>query len=132
MLAAEQLGGVILGSQHNFAWLTAGGTNGVDLSREAGASALFVRADGKRYVIASRIEMPRILAEEVPPDEFEPVEFAWEEEKASQTFITDSASSLIENNGALASDLPFGVGARVVEGAIARCRFSLVESEIER
>src|SRR3982750_1194474 len=132
MLAQERLGGVILGSQHNFAWLTAGGTNGVDLSREAGASALLVRADGKRYALASRIEMPRLLAEEVSPEEFEPVEFAWEDEKASPTFLAERAYSLIESKGALGSDLPFGAGTKVVEGAIARCRYSLTASEIER
>jgi Xaa-Pro aminopeptidase len=132
MLAQERMGGLLLSSQHNFAWLTAGGTNGVDASREAGASALLVRADGKRYAIASRIEMPRLLAEEVSPEEFEPIEFAWEDEKASPTFLADRACSLIESNSALGSDLPFGAGARVVEGAIARCRYSLTDSEIER
>ena len=54
MLAAENLGGVLVGAQHNFAWLTAGGSNGIDTSREQGAGALLVRADGKRFVIASR------------------------------------------------------------------------------
>lgn len=34
VLAAENLGGVLIGAQHNFAWLTGGGTNGIDLSRE--------------------------------------------------------------------------------------------------
>src|SRR5436853_2013362 len=111
MLAQERLGGVILGSQHNFAWLTAGGTNGVDLSNQAGACALVVRADGKRYVLASRIEMARVLAEEVSAEEFEPIEFAWEEEKASPTFLADRALSLIESNSRVGSDLSLGAGA---------------------
>lgn len=38
-LAAEQLGGVLVGAQHNFSWLTAGGSNGIDLRREVGAGA---------------------------------------------------------------------------------------------
>jgi antitoxin VapB len=132
MLAQEGLGGVILSSQHNFAWLTAGGTNGVDLSNQAGACALVVRADGKRYVLASRIEMARVLAEEVSAEEFEPIEFDWEEEKASPTFLAERALSLIESNSGVGSDLSLGAGARVIEGAIARCRFSLTDSEIER
>ncbi|HYJ45240.1 MAG TPA: M24 family metallopeptidase, partial [Pyrinomonadaceae bacterium] len=132
MLAVEKLGGVLLGSQHNFSWLTAGGTNGVDLSREAGACALVVRADGKRYVLANRIEMARILAEEARADEFEAVEFGWEEEKASPTFVADRALALLESGGGLGSDLPSGANTRVVEGALSRCRFSLTDSEIER
>src|SRR2546423_1228305 len=131
MLAAENLGGVLIGSQHNFAWLTAGGTNGIDTSREQGAAALVVRADGKRFALANRIEMARLLAEEISADEFEPVEFAWEEEKASPTFVADRARSLLEG-GALGSDLHAGPAALTVEGAVARCRYQLTAHEVER
>lgn len=110
-LAEENLGGVLLGSQHNFAWLSAGGTNGIDLSREPGAGALLVRADGKRFVIANRIEMARLLEEELSGAGFEPVEYGWEEEKGSSTFVTDLAASLLEGGNALGSDLPVGSGS---------------------
>jgi Xaa-Pro dipeptidase len=132
MLASERLGGVLLGSQHNFSWLTAGGTNGVDLSNQAGACSLLVRADGRRYVLASRIEMARMLCEELSAEDFEPVEFSWEEDKSSPTFLTERASSLLESNEALGSDLPLGAGAKAIEGSIARCRYRLTDSEIER
>lgn len=132
MLAAEGLGGVLVGAQHNFAWLTAGGSNGIDLSREGGAGALFIRRDGKRFVLASRIEMARLLAEELAGEEFEPVEFAWEEEKASPTFLADRARTLLRGDSALGSDLPAGAGATVVEGALAACRSQLTPPEVER
>jgi antitoxin VapB len=131
-LAAEGLGGVLLGAQHNFAWLTAGGTSGVDTSREAGACALLVRGDGRRFVLANRIEMARLLAEEISADEFEPVEFAWEEEKSSPDFLAERARALLEAGEDLGSDLALGGGARVVEGAVARCRYQLTDSESER
>jgi len=83
MLKAERLAGVLLNAQHNFAWLTAGSSNGIDLSRDAGASFLFVRADGKRFVLANNIELPRLLAEEISETDFEPVQLSWQEEKAS-------------------------------------------------
>src|SRR5689334_23126442 len=89
LLAAEGLGGVVLVAQPNFAWLTAGGNNGIDTSREQGACALVVRADGKRYVLASRIELARMLEEELAGSDFEPIEFGWEEEKASTTFLAE-------------------------------------------
>ena len=132
MLAAEGLGGVLLGSQQNFAWMTAGGTNGVDLSREQGVCALLVRADGRRFVLASRIEMARLLEEELAGAFFEPVEFGWEEEKASPTFLADRAASLLEGGAALGSDLPAGPGAKMIEGAVARCRYRLTPPELER
>jgi Xaa-Pro aminopeptidase len=131
-LAAEGLGGVLLGAQHNFAWLTAGGRSGVDLSREPGACALLVRADGRRFVLASRIEMARMLEEELAGLEFEPVEYGWEEEKASTSFVADLAASLLEGASALGSDLPAGPGLKVVESAVARCRYSLTPPEQER
>jgi hypothetical protein len=49
----ERLGGVLINSQPNFSWLSAGGCNGVDASRENGVATLFVRRDGKRFVLAN-------------------------------------------------------------------------------
>lgn len=131
MLAAESLGGALIKTQHNFSWLTAGGSHGIDMSSEAGAAGLLVRADGKRFVLANRIEMPRLLAEELSANDFEPIEFAWEDERSSPTFVADLARDLLENPKALGSDLPMG-STRHVEGAIARCRRQLTASEIER
>ncbi len=134
MLAANNLGGVLIGTQHNFSWLTAGGTNGVDLSREAGAGALLVRNDGRRFVLANRIEMPRLLREELAGEEFrefEPVEFSWEEDKACPAYLVTRAIALLPG-AALGSDIGVGSEATPVEAAIARCRSQLTSSEIER
>ncbi|MGH9969725.1 MAG: M24 family metallopeptidase [Pyrinomonadaceae bacterium] len=131
MLAEESLAGVLISAQHNFSWLTAGGRSGIDLSREVGAAALLVRADGKRFVLANRIEMSRLLAEEVSDEDFEPVEFSWEEEKASPSFMVDLGLRLLSAGGALGSDLPSS-NATTIEGALARCRYQLTASEIER
>jgi Xaa-Pro aminopeptidase len=132
MLDAERLGGVLLNSQHNFSWLTAGSTNGVDTSNQAGVASLLVRNDGKCFVLANRIELPRLLAEELSAEDFEPVEFGWEEEKAAPTFVAERALSLLNGGAALGSDLHLGAQARIVEGAIARCRYQLTAPERER
>ena len=132
MLAAEGLGGVVLVAQPNFAWLTAGGNNGIDTSREQGACALVVGADGKRYVLASRIEMARMLEEELAGTDFEPVEYGWEDEKASPTFIADLATKVIGNGVALGSDLPLGPNVKAIDGLVSRCRYQLTPPELER
>ena len=132
LLAANKLGGVLVSSQPNFSWLTAGGMNGVDLSREAGNGALLVRNDGKRFVLANRIEMPRLLSEELVGEEFEPVEFPWEEEKASPAFLPALALTLLGKDAALASDVGLGPGTVAMEAAVARCRYQFTGSEIER
>lgn len=132
LLAAEGLGGAVLVAQPNFAWLTAGGNNGIDTSREQGACALVVGADGKRYVLASRIEMARMLEEELAGAEFEPVEFGWEEEKARPTFLADLATKVLGNGVALGSDLPLGGSVRAIDAAVSRCRYQLTPPELER
>ncbi len=132
MLAEKELGGVLLNSQHNFAWATAGANNGVDLSRENGAASLLIRNDGKRFVLASRIEMPRVLAEEISAADFEPVEFDWEEEKTSSNFLTNRALSLLNDGDTLGADLFLNGQTPIVEGEIARCRYRLTDFEIER
>src|SRR5437867_872590 len=124
MLAAENLAGVLLQTQHNFAWLTADGSNMIDISSEAGGGALLVRRDGKRFVLANRIEMPRLLTEEVSADDFEPVEFAWEEEKSASTFVAESALRLLSGKS-LGCDLLLPPPVRPIGVEIARCRYQL-------
>jgi len=131
MLATENLGGVLLQTQPNFAWLTAGGSNMIDISSERGAGALLVRRDGKRFVLANRIEMPRLLTEEISAAEFEPVEFAWEEEKSALTFIAQRALELL-SGGSLGCDFSLPSPVRTLESEIARCRYQLTSSETER
>src|SRR5918998_2678499 len=132
MLAAEGLGGAVLVAQPNFAWLTAGGNNGIDTSREQGACALVVGAGGKRYVLASRIEMARMLEEELAGTDFEPVEFGWEEEKATPTFLADLAAKVVGSGATLGSDLPLSPNVKAIDGAVSRCRYQLTPPELER
>jgi antitoxin VapB len=131
VLAENDLGGVLLNAQHNFAWLTGGGSNGIDLSREHGASYLLVRRDGKRFVIANNIEMPRLLSEEISGDEFEPIEIPWQEEKASFATVLDAARSVL-NAGKLASDIFLNDKLRAIEPLVASCRYSLTQPELTR
>lgn len=131
MLQNENLGGVLLNSQHNFAWLTAGKNNGVDLSRENGAGSLLIRNDGKRFLIANRIEIPRMLAEEVSENDFEPIEFPWEADKINGNFVVETAQNLLDGKS-LAADIFYHPNFRVIEGLIARCRYQLTDDEINR
>jgi antitoxin VapB len=132
MLSAENLGGVLINSQANFAWLSGGKSSGVNSSIENGACFLFVRADGKRFVLANNIEMPRILSEEISDEQFEPVEFAWQTEKSSGDFVIEKAKALVQDDKNIASDLSLSSTIRSIEGLISRCRYELTEAEIER
>jgi Xaa-Pro aminopeptidase len=131
MLESEGLGGVLLSTQPNFSWLSAGGNSGIDTSREIGSGSLLVRHDGKRFLLANGIEMPRLLAEEVSEHDFEPIEFSWEEEKTPD-FLTGRAGSLLTNKKSLGWDLSSCGSSKTVESAIAECRYQLTSDEIQR
>jgi len=130
MLEREKLGGVLLNGQHNFAWITGGSNNGIDHSRENGAASVLVTSKGRRYLLANNIEMARMLAEEVSPELFEPIEFTWQDEKASDTFSADTAAKIA--CGTVAADLALNPTVRAIDGLIAECRHSLTEEEIAR
>ena len=60
LMAEQGLDGILLKKQANFSWLTAGGYNMVGIAAEMGVTALLVTQQA-RYIIASKIEMQRML-----------------------------------------------------------------------
>ena len=128
----SDVGGIVVVSQPGFAWLTGGGSNRIDGSRENGSGALFVRADGRRYVIANAIEMPRLLDEELAGGDWEPVEYPWAEEHARPTVVNELASALAERSGAgIGADWPI-TGCVPLDSACARLRAPLTGAEVTR
>lgn len=121
--------GVMLNAQHNFAWITGGANNAIDTSRENGAATILVTNKGKRYLIASNIEMQRMLDEQVDAKLFEPVEFQWQEEKAQPELVRLLAGDLAQ--GQVIADIPF-TSAPALESQFANQRFQLTEEEKER
>ena len=89
------LRGVLLSTHWNFSWLTAGATNRIDISRESGAGALLVSTDGGRYALANSIEIPRLADEALAGLGFEPIEFAWVDERANPAFLVQRATALL-------------------------------------
>lgn len=130
LLNWEKLGGVLLNAQHNFSWITGGASNGIDLSRENGAASVLVRRDGQRFLLASNIEMPRMFSEEVSRDDFELVEYPWQDEKTSGDFLIEKARALTDQ--AMATDIVIHSTAPTIEAKIAPCRYELTDDEIVR
>jgi Xaa-Pro aminopeptidase len=120
------LGGVLLTTHWNFNWLTAGGTNRIDISREAGAGALLVSSTGHRYVLANAIEMPRLANEVLAGLAFEPVEFPWVDERTDPAFLARRATDVLAG-GPVGADSMVGA-AQPFETALSRLR-SLLEPE---
>ena len=130
-LAKESgIGGILLVTQPGFSWLTGGGSNRVDGSRENGNGALFVRADGRRFVIANAIEMPRLLAEELEAADWEPIEYPWTDEHAHPDTLARLARS-VSSGAAVGADwaLP---DVTPMDRPLARARALLTQPEVER
>jgi antitoxin VapB len=125
-------GGVLLATQRNFAWLTGGASNRIDGSRDAGAGALFVRADGRRFVVANGIEMPRLRGEALAGLGFDPIEYPWTDDQANPAAAFDYARAVTSGAAPIAADWPVTRAALVVETALMRARVNLVDEELAR
>jgi Xaa-Pro dipeptidase len=129
-LKSEQLDGVLLGSQRNFAWLTAGGDNHVVNNTEEGVALLLWTPDEK-FVVAANNEMPRFVAEELAGLGFEPAEFSWH-----QDISMGARAKLLARLTAgkrIGSDLVVTPPGLVdVAGKFHALRQQLVPGEIER
>ena len=131
-LAREsEAGGVLLASQPAFSWLTGGGTNRVDGSRENGSGALFVRHDGARFVIANAIEMPRLLAEELRDSEWTAIDYPWTDDHAQPETLARLARQAAGGAPRIGADLPLA-GTVGLDRALVRARAALHPNEVER
>jgi Xaa-Pro aminopeptidase len=127
---AAGVDGVLLAAHHNIAWLTGGRGNRVDASRETGTARLFVTADGRRFVLANAIEMPRLQDEALAGLDYTPIEYPWtDDQDPAHAFRT--AQALLAHDAHLAADWPLP-GATPIEGALARARAVLTDAEVER
>ena len=131
-LAADaKLAGILLASQPAFSWLTGGGSNRVDGSREAGSGALFVSADGRRYVIANAIEMPRLLAEPLAGGGWQPVEYEWIHDHGRAGVQAQLARVVAGSSDDIGSDTQMP-GIRFMDADLSRLRAPLTDAEVDR
>jgi Xaa-Pro dipeptidase len=125
---SQGLDGILLNGQHNFAWITGGASNGIDQTRDNGAASVLVAKDGRRILLASNIEMPRLQSEVVSANDFVPMEFPWQDERSSSRFLISQAIYAL-GDGQIATDIPIDASAPAIEGLITRCRYSLTADE---
>jgi Xaa-Pro dipeptidase len=130
-LAAEAgVGGILLATHHNVAWLTGGAANRIDASREAGSARLLVTADGRRFVLANAIEMPRLLDEELDGLGYEPIEYPWTDDQ-DPAHAVHAARARLRPDARLGADWPLP-DTTGLEPSLARARAPLTDAEIAR
>jgi Xaa-Pro aminopeptidase len=117
---------VLLTTRANFSWLTAGSLNHVAQATSEGVTTLAVTARGA-WVLASAIEAPRMMAEELDADEFRLVTFPWHDDAARRSAVMDLTSG--RKKVAADTDL---CGLPRLEADFAALRFSMTDGEIAR
>ena len=116
---------VVLASQSNFAWLTAGGHSHIVLGEEAGVASVLVTS-GEAYILTTNIELQRLLDEEVQGLRFETVEYPWHEPDAARQRLR----ALCDTSKAV-SDLGT-MGLEEAGPGLVELRRTLLEPELDR
>ncbi|MBK9711512.1 MAG: M24 family metallopeptidase [Kouleothrix sp.] len=124
LMTAQGLSGLLLGRAASWSWGACGGEANVATNSEAAVAALLF-TPRRDYLLADRIELPRLLAEELGDLPLEPVEFPWHEPARRAQIAADLAG------GPLGADVALP-GARDLGGEIAALRFDLTPDEHSR
>ena len=129
-MAERGLKGVLLGRSSSWSWATCGREANIATNSEAAVAALLFTSE-RDYLLASRIEMPRMLGEELVDADgglsmpFEPVEFEWH----LPGRLAEVAAQL--TGGPLAADIDVS-GAQNLTIEIAALRYNLLPEEQAR
>jgi antitoxin VapB len=124
LLAARGLSGLLLGRSSSWSWAACGREANIATNSESAVAALLFTPQ-RDYLLASRIEMPRLVAEELGELPFEPVEFPWHEPERLAALASELAG------GAVGADIALP-GAQMLNAEIAALRFDLTPEEQER
>ena len=81
LLANRRLDGVVIATERNFDWITAGGKDSVSWAQRESPVKLLITAD-RLYLIANNIEGPRVQDEELAGLGYELVEYPWHSSEA--------------------------------------------------
>ncbi len=126
LMEEKDLAAVLLKRQPNFSWFTAGGYNMVGIATDLGMTSLLVTRTN-RFVIANRIEAPRMMEDEGLGDlGFELLQHEWYVDREAEL-----VQKTVGNLSRVGADVIFA-SCKNLDGDIKKLRYSLTESEVER
>lgn len=131
LLQENKLDGLILNTQRNFAWASAGANNWVSIADEGGVASLVFKANGAAYAVLDNLEGPRLTAEEsLNRLGFEIIEAPWWEAGQRARLLLDLAHGSGKASK-VGSDSPLE-GAQHLTRPIDQARWSLLPDERDR
>jgi Xaa-Pro aminopeptidase len=90
-----------------------------------------VAADGRTFLVANAIEMPRLFGEELAGFSMTPLEYPWADDHAAPDTLSRLAKQVLGADARIGADWPLA-GTVGVERDIARARVPLTPDEVER
>jgi Xaa-Pro aminopeptidase len=117
---------VVLSRRHNFSWASGGADNHVRHSSEFGVASLIFHRDGRKAVLTSTIESPRIMTEELAGLGFKLREVRWYAPSERVATLRE-----IIGRGKAASD-DGTPGTVDVEGYLPALRMNLTDHELAK
>lgn len=125
LLDAHGLAGLLLGRTGSVSWALAGGTAHTAITSELATAAVLYTPE-RDFILASQVELPRLVAEALPGLPFEPLALPWYEPDQQAATLAELVAG-----GRLASDVPLP-GAELLPGPIAALRAPLTPEEQAR
>lgn len=124
LLKQKDLKAILLKKQPNFFWLTAGGSDFVSIATETGVVSILV-TEKEQFIIANKIEYPRIRDEEVKDLDFNFLTYEWFEDRE-----LDLVKKIVgEKKVGCDVYIPDFI---LLDGEVKKLRFELTEGEIDR
>lgn len=124
-MANAGLEAILLATTANFAWITSGGDDHVELNNKVGVAPIVVKRD-KVYVVADNIEAPRLSAEELNGLDFDVLNSEWFDPIVQKNALAKVIGGSLCASDVQRTDMP------CVSGEITALRYDLTPLEIER
>lgn len=124
LIKAKNLSGIILSSQTNFLWFTGGKRNDVVRNDNVSLVYLFITSD-KKYLIASKSDLSRVMEEELLGLGFESVLYKWYSES-----VFDAVKRIMPE-GRIGADF-ISDDVEGVEEDITLLRIELTDYEVKK
>lgn len=125
MIEAHGLSGLALGRSASWSWAACGHEANVGLNSEH-AAALLLFTPRRDYLLASAIELPRLMDEELGGLPLEPVAWPWEQPSRRAALVAELGGKTVGTDAATLPTL------RSVGAAVAALRHTLCAAEHER
>ena len=124
-LDEARLDGVLLGSQANFAWITAGGHDHISIGENAGIASVLVTRD-RAHILTTNIEARRLSDEEIEELPFEIHAYPWYEPDALRKRVDDACDpATTVGDGAID-------GWPVADSTLTQLRYAMSAPEVDR